>query len=91
MSSYSIIGKPLPMTDSPSKVTGLGRYSDDISVPGMLVGKMSPGDIIVGGTTGTMGSGMTGAGMMMPPGFMPGQKGNNVDRAQLLGDRKSVV
>jgi 4-hydroxybenzoyl-CoA reductase subunit alpha len=40
MSTHSIIGKPLPMTDSPAKVTGLGRYSDDISVPGMLVGKI---------------------------------------------------
>jgi len=28
------------MTDSPAKVSGLGRYADDISVPGMLVGKI---------------------------------------------------
>src|SRR3989442_4795099 len=40
MSAYSIIGRPLPMTDSPAKVSGLGRYADDISVPGMLVGKI---------------------------------------------------
>ncbi len=40
MSAHSIIGKALPMTDSPLKVTGLGRYTDDISVPGMLVGKI---------------------------------------------------
>ncbi len=40
MSAHSIIGKPLPMTDSPAKVTGLGRYADDIAVPGMLFGKI---------------------------------------------------
>ncbi len=28
------------MTDSPAKVSGLGRYADDISVPGMLIGKI---------------------------------------------------
>ena len=40
MSAHSIIGRPLPMTDSPAKVSGLGRYADDISVPGMLIGKI---------------------------------------------------
>ncbi len=40
MGSYSIIGKPLPMTDAPAKVTGLGKYTDDLVVPGMLFGKM---------------------------------------------------
>jgi len=28
------------MTDSPAKVTGFGKYADDLSVPGMLVGKI---------------------------------------------------
>src|SRR3989442_516491 len=40
MAPLSIIGKPLPMTDSPAKVTGFGKYADDLSVPGMLVGKI---------------------------------------------------
>ena len=40
MDSYSFIGKPLPMTDAPAKVTGLGRYADDLIVPGMLFGKI---------------------------------------------------
>ncbi|HEX2714926.1 MAG TPA: 4-hydroxybenzoyl-CoA reductase subunit alpha [Candidatus Acidoferrales bacterium] len=40
MGSYSFIGKPLPMTDAPAKVTGLGKYADDLIVPGMLFGKI---------------------------------------------------
>jgi 4-hydroxybenzoyl-CoA reductase subunit alpha len=35
-----IIGKPMAMTDARSKVTGLGKYADDLSVPGMLIGKI---------------------------------------------------
>ncbi len=34
----SIIGKSRAMTDAPLKVTGLGKYADDLSVPGMLYG-----------------------------------------------------
>ncbi|HLW80723.1 MAG TPA: 4-hydroxybenzoyl-CoA reductase subunit alpha [Candidatus Acidoferrales bacterium] len=37
---FSIIGKPLAMADSHAKVTGLGKYADDLSVPGMLIGKI---------------------------------------------------
>ncbi len=40
MAPYSIIGRPLPMTDAPAKVTGLGKYTDDLVVPGMLFGKI---------------------------------------------------
>ncbi len=40
MAPLSIIGKPLPMTDAPAKVTGLGKYADDLVVPGMLFGKI---------------------------------------------------
>lgn len=40
MTQFSVIGKSLAMVDSSSKVTGLGRYADDLSVPGMLVGKI---------------------------------------------------
>jgi 4-hydroxybenzoyl-CoA reductase subunit alpha len=40
MAPLSIIGKPLPMTDSPAKVTGFGKYADDLSVSGMLIGKI---------------------------------------------------
>lgn len=36
----SIIGKPMAMTDARAKVTGLGKYADDLSVPGMLIGKI---------------------------------------------------
>jgi 4-hydroxybenzoyl-CoA reductase alpha subunit len=35
-----VIGKPLPMIDAPAKVTGLGKYADDLVVPGMLIGKI---------------------------------------------------
>ncbi|HEV2222780.1 MAG TPA: molybdopterin cofactor-binding domain-containing protein, partial [Candidatus Acidoferrales bacterium] len=37
---YNIIGKPMAMTDARAKVTGLGKYADDLSVPGMLIGKI---------------------------------------------------
>jgi 4-hydroxybenzoyl-CoA reductase subunit alpha len=40
MAQFSIIGKSLAMVDSSSKVTGLGRYANDLSVPGMLVGRI---------------------------------------------------
>jgi 4-hydroxybenzoyl-CoA reductase subunit alpha len=36
---FSIIGKRMAMTDSRAKVTGLGKYADDLAVPGMLIGK----------------------------------------------------
>ncbi|HKW88291.1 MAG TPA: 4-hydroxybenzoyl-CoA reductase subunit alpha [Candidatus Acidoferrales bacterium] len=37
---YNIIGKPMAMTDARAKVTGLGKYADDLSVPGMLHGRI---------------------------------------------------
>ncbi len=40
MTDGHVIGKPLPMTDAPAKVTGLGKYADDLVVPGMLIGKI---------------------------------------------------
>jgi len=40
MDNLHIVGKRLPMTDGPAKVTGLGKYTDDLVVPGMLVGRI---------------------------------------------------
>src|ERR1700688_3881956 len=40
MSEFSIIGKPTAMIDAAEKTTGGGKYTDDLSVPGMLVGKI---------------------------------------------------
>jgi CO/xanthine dehydrogenase Mo-binding subunit len=40
MSDFSIIGKPTAMVDAAEKTTGAGKYTDDLSVPGMLVGKI---------------------------------------------------
>src|SRR5499427_8612094 len=37
---FSIIGKPTAMVDAAGKTTGRGKYTDDLSVPGMLVGKI---------------------------------------------------
>ncbi|MGH9776223.1 MAG: 4-hydroxybenzoyl-CoA reductase subunit alpha [Candidatus Acidiferrales bacterium] len=39
-SKFGVIGRPMPMTDSIGKATGFGKYTDDLSVPGMLVGKI---------------------------------------------------
>jgi 4-hydroxybenzoyl-CoA reductase subunit alpha len=40
MTSFSIIGKHTAMIDAAEKTTGAGKYTDDLSVPGMLVGKI---------------------------------------------------
>ncbi len=40
MTDFSIIGKPTAMIDAAEKTTGGGKYTDDLSVPGMLIGKI---------------------------------------------------
>ena len=40
MSEFSVIGKPVAMIDAAGKTTGAGKYADDFSLPGMLVGKI---------------------------------------------------
>lgn len=39
-SGFSIIGKPTAMVDAAGKTTGAGKYTDDLSLPGMLVGRI---------------------------------------------------
>jgi CO/xanthine dehydrogenase Mo-binding subunit len=38
MSEFSVIGKRIAMIDSAGKTTGAGKYTDDLSLPGMLIG-----------------------------------------------------
>src|SRR5579859_7651615 len=40
MSEFSIIGKSVALIDSSGKTTGAGKYADDLSLPGMLIGKI---------------------------------------------------
>jgi len=40
MTDFSIIGKPTAMVDAAEKTTGSGKYADDLSLPGMLIGKI---------------------------------------------------
>jgi 4-hydroxybenzoyl-CoA reductase subunit alpha len=40
MTDFSIIGKPIAMVDAAGKTTGAGKYTDDLNVPGMLVGRI---------------------------------------------------
>src|SRR5436190_9532691 len=40
MSNFSIIGKPIAMVDAAGKTTGAGKYTDDLLLPGMLIGKI---------------------------------------------------
>jgi 4-hydroxybenzoyl-CoA reductase subunit alpha len=40
MTDFSIIGKPTAMVDAAEKTTGSGKYTDDLSLPGMLFGKI---------------------------------------------------
>ncbi len=37
---FSVIGKPIAMIDSAGKTTGAGKYTDDLTVPGMCIGKI---------------------------------------------------
>src|SRR5438270_11342230 len=37
---FSIIGKPTAMVDAAEKTTAAGKYTDDLNVPGMLIGKI---------------------------------------------------
>ena len=40
MTDFSIIGKRVALIDSAGKTTGQGKYADDLSLPGMLIGKI---------------------------------------------------
>ncbi|MHB8766792.1 MAG: xanthine dehydrogenase family protein molybdopterin-binding subunit, partial [Deferrisomatales bacterium] len=40
MSKYAVLGKRLPRVDGPVKAAGTARFTDDLSVPGMLHGKI---------------------------------------------------
>jgi 4-hydroxybenzoyl-CoA reductase subunit alpha len=40
MSEYSVIGKSIAMVDAAGKTTGGGKYTDDFSLPGMLIGRI---------------------------------------------------
>lgn len=40
MSDFSIIGKRVALVDAAGKTTGQGKYADDLSLPGMLIGKI---------------------------------------------------
>src|SRR5437588_11721302 len=40
MAEFTIIGKPIAMVDAAGKTTGAGKYTDDLSLPGMLTGKI---------------------------------------------------
>src|SRR2546430_672814 len=40
MTGFSIIGKRIALVDSAGKTTGGGKYADDLSLPGMLIGKI---------------------------------------------------
>jgi len=38
--TFSTIGKSVAMIDAAEKTTGAGKYADDLSLPGMLIGKI---------------------------------------------------
>ncbi|HLJ86254.1 MAG TPA: molybdopterin cofactor-binding domain-containing protein [Candidatus Angelobacter sp.] len=40
MTDFSVIGKPVALIDSAGKTSGQGKYADDLSLPGMLIGKI---------------------------------------------------
>jgi 4-hydroxybenzoyl-CoA reductase subunit alpha len=40
MTEFTNIGKPVAFVDAAEKTTGHGKYTDDLSLPGMLIGKI---------------------------------------------------
>jgi 4-hydroxybenzoyl-CoA reductase subunit alpha len=40
MDNFSVIGKRIALVDSAGKTTGQGKYTDDLFLPGMLIGKI---------------------------------------------------
>jgi 4-hydroxybenzoyl-CoA reductase subunit alpha len=40
MSDHSVVGRPIAFVDAARKTTGSGHYTDDLSLPGMLAGKI---------------------------------------------------
>src|SRR5881394_1782975 len=40
MTDFSIIGRRIAMVDAAGKTTGAGKYTDDLTLPGMLIGKI---------------------------------------------------
>lgn len=40
INGFSVIGKRTAMVDAAEKTTGAGKYTDDLSVPGMLIGRI---------------------------------------------------
>src|SRR5437763_14467693 len=40
MTDFSVSGKRIALVDSAGKSTGQGKYTDDLSLPGMLIGKI---------------------------------------------------
>ena len=40
MTHFSVIGKSIALIDSPGKTTGQGKYADDLTMSGMLIGKI---------------------------------------------------
>ena len=37
---FAIVGKSVPRVDGPDKVRGTAQFTDDLTLPGMLYGKM---------------------------------------------------
>src|SRR5438270_14075229 len=40
VNNFSVIGKPIALVDSAGKTTGHGKYADDLTMSGMLIGKI---------------------------------------------------
>src|SRR5438270_10238556 len=40
VNNFSVIGKPIALVDSAGKTTGQGKYADDLTMSGMLIGKI---------------------------------------------------
>src|SRR3982075_3383404 len=40
MTNFPMLGQPSPKDDPGGKATGAGKYTDDLSLPGMLIGKI---------------------------------------------------
>jgi len=104
MAEFSIIGKRISMVDGPAKVTGGAKYTDDLTLPGMLHGKIlrspHPHARLVRLDTsraaalpGVIGM-ITGADVSRPYGILPvghDETGLAVDKVRSIGEGVAAI
>jgi 4-hydroxybenzoyl-CoA reductase subunit alpha len=103
-SGHSVVGRPLPRVDAMEQATGRIRYADDMTLPGMLVGRQlrstHPHAVITGIDTSRatalpgVKAVITGADLPITYGILPISQDENalaVDRVRYVGEPVAAV